>query len=450
MLFDLYKKRAQGQPIKAWMCFLLLMCATTSSWALDTRVHWSGSYRLRGLMQDNFAQSESNLGDAYFHRLIVGGKMEPNDSIRLLFAANLYQGIGGDYKRGEMGLTAAQDEEGQFQLAHAYGDWNLGSSFYLHFGRLDLNWGNEALVSRNSDDQRLYSFDGLDFGYDSASFKVSAGVLRVGEWASQTTASTFDSNESAYFARLVLKSFFSFVDSVEGYFFRLQSDDFSQDGITLVGSSVNRLGFTLKTSYQNLFLNADFVNLQGSLNSSEKLASSMLDLEGGVLWGDQVKKGISLVYHTDSGDDSSTGDTVETYRPLYYNHHKYAGLMDVFAWGNLTYYGVKFNVSFWDKNDFMLQTLIMGRSEKSLGPRPINYFGYGLEQDFINEDVSKNTAGVRDNSLGLEVDFVYKRKFTSKAYVEFIAGVFAPGSYMEAYGRNKTLYALRLTTGFKF
>lgn len=436
--------------IIASLGFILSLSPLTTSklYALDTRVDWSGSYRLRGLGQDNFTQG-GHFRDAYFHRLTLKGQLEPNDSIRLLFAANLYQAIDEDKKRGALGLEFPKQDNDIFQLLYAHGDWSIGSSFYLHFGRLDLTWGNETLVSRNDDDQKPYSFDGLEFGYDTSDFKISSGVLRVGDWASQTGVTSPDPSENAYFVKLTLKSFFSYIDHIEGYFFRTQGDNYNDGTFQIEGGSFNRLGFSMKGSYKNFFVNADYVNLQGSFNSAQTLAAGMLQFESGWTWGESKSKKLSLIYHRDSGDKGSTTES-EAYIPLYYNHHRYAGLMDILAWGNLTYYGLRFDWTFRENNNIYIQGLAFSRTSVSDGVRSTDTIGYGVADDFINQDIASNSSGQGAKKLGIEADLVYTRTFTSNVHIEFLAGLFLPGEYFEDYGRGDSLYHVRVTTGFKF
>lgn len=420
----------------------------------DTRVEWGGEYRLRTNVVDNLDASSSEKQDDYTHRLILKGTMAPNDSVMVHFSLNVNQELGSQTKRGFGGLESAEEGSADdLQVLTAYGDWHLGSSFFLNFGRMDLNWGNEVVMSRNYDDQRPYSFDGLVFGYDSDTFLFNAGALRVGDWdRAQGPATTIDPDESAYFVSLDFKSFGRLLKTAEFFLLRVQSSDFSDvaSSIAVEGSSLNRIGFSLGGENGKFSYQADYVNLLGSYNGGQSAKAFMAHLNLGYNFGDKSPGRIYMVGHTDSGDKSSTTDIDEGYRPVYYNHHRYAGLMDVLAWGNLTYYGLGFDLLYKGHTDFKIQALRFSLTDNTLGPNSISYMGFGDTTDFINEAVATNSNGENLSALGTELDIMIKRNFASNAYIELILGAFITDDYFEAYGRKNPVYSLRLSTGFSF
>jgi hypothetical protein len=70
----------------------------------------------------------------------------------------------------------------------------------------------------------------------------------------------------------------------------------------------------------------------------------MFDLMVGYSMPETMGLKLSAAYHMDSGDDNAGDDKTETYQPLYYDSHKYAGLMDILGWGNLTYWNINASV----------------------------------------------------------------------------------------------------------
>ncbi len=417
-------------------------------------MNWGGEYRLRTLVVDNLDAQSSEKQDDYNHRLIIKGDMAPNDSVMVHFSLNANQSLGSQNKRGSLGLESTEeDSSNDFQILTAFGDWHLGSSFYLNFGRMDLNWGNEIVVSRNNDDQRPYSFDGLIFGYDSETFLFNAGALRVGDWdRGLGPGTTIDPDESAYFVSLDFKSFGKTLKTAEFFLLRLQSSDFvdSQNGVSLEGSSLNRIGFSLGGENGRFSYQLDYVNLLGSYNGGQSAKAYMGHLNLGYEFGDKNPGKLYLIGHIDTGDDASTDEVDEGYRPLYYNHHRYAGLMDVLAWGNLTYYGFGFDYLYSGDTTFKVQALRFGLTDESTGPNSISYLGYGGDSSFINQEVSENGNQESVSDLGTELDILVQKNFSSNAYIELILGAFITDDYFKAYGRKNPVYSLRLTTGFSF
>jgi hypothetical protein len=293
----------------------------------------------------------------------------------------------------------------------------------------------------------------LIFTYDSESLTFDAGALRVGDWSQdQSGGNTVDPDESAYFSRLSFKSFGKLFETADFLFLRLQSANFQDAdlGINITGSSLNRLGFSLGGSRSGAFYQLDYVNLLGSYNDGLSAQAYMAHLKLGFKFGDKNPASFYLIGHYDTGDDANTVDTVESYRPLYYNHHEYAGLMDLLAWGNLTYFGVGGTLTTSGVLEIKAQVLRFQLTDPSTGPSSISYLGYGNDQALISQAVQENSNGVSENQLGTELDLVFNREFASGAYLELILGVFLPDQYFESYGRSDEIYSLRLTTGFEF
>ncbi len=439
--------------LKKSSVFLIFSLGLASFAKVDTRIKWGGDYRFRSYVSENLTFKNSEKEDFYNHRFILKGEMAPNDSIETYFSINMNQVVGGEGKRGFSGLEGFNDNLKDVQILTAYADWHLGSSFFLKLGRTNLNWGNEVVVSSNLDDQRPYTFDGLFFGYDSESFMLNAGVLKIGDWSrDKGSPSTVDPGESAYFVVLDFKSFGKIFETVEFFLLRLQSSDFidAENSISIKGYSLDRLGFSLAGSKRKVFYQVDYVNLLGSYNGGVSAQAWMGHMNLGVNFGNKQPGSVYLIGHYDSGDDSSSMTVDESYRPVYYNHHKYAGLMDLFAWGNLTYYGLGANLFYKEQTEFKAQILRFSLTDSFKGPNAISYLGYGESSSFISEEVSKNTNADSSLNLGTEFDIAITRKFLSGVDLELIFGVFIPDDYLKAYDRNEEIYSLRLSIGFEF
>lgn len=419
---------------------------------LDTKIDWSGEYRLRGRYLDRAYVGSSEPQDFYVHRFILKGSMAPNDDIETHFAINFNQALGGDEKRGFAGLRDGDTDDQNIQILKAYADWAFGSSFSVRFGRMELDWSHGALISKNDDDQQPYFFDGAVLGYDAAGFSLRSGVLRVGDWTLANSApNKIDPDESAYFASLDFKPLSALLETTQVFFFRTQADDYNSAAVNIMGSSLNRIGLALGGASKGFYYSLDYVSQLGSYNNGVNSSAWMAQGE----FGYKIDTGYNptkffIKAHYDTGDDAATTDTDEGYNPLYYNHHKYAGLMDVLAWGNLNYMGFGASVLRRKKTEFMLQALWFKLSDSSSGPSDISYLGYSGDNDTISEAVATNASGVTSSQLGYEIDFLYKRNFSSQAFLEVIGGVFVTGDYLEAYGRDKNFFSIRVSTGFEF
>jgi|GEM_PF-3459228 len=419
---------------------------------LGTKIDWSGEYRLRGKYQDRAYVGSSEPEDSYVHRLILKGDMAPNDAIETHFAINLNQVLGGDERRGFAGLRDGSSDDQSIQVLTAYADWAFGSSFLMRFGRMNLDWSHGALLSINNDDQQPYFLDGAVLGYDAAGFSLRSGMLRVGDWTLvNSTPEKIDPDETAYFASLDFKPLSALLETVQVFFLRMQSDNYISPNINVTGSSLNRIGIALGGAKGGFYYALDYVSQLGSYNNSLNSSAWMGHGELGYrIEGGQNPTTFFVKAHYDTGDDPTTTETDETYRPLYYNHHKFAGLMDVLAWGNLNYVGFGASVLRHKKTEFLIQALWFKLSDSSSGPNDISYLGFSGDNDTISEAVAGNTSGANSSQLGYEIDLMYKRNFASQAFLEIIGGVFVTGDYLEAYGRDNNFFSIRVSTGFEF
>ena len=419
---------------------------------LGTKIDWSGEYRMRGKYQDRSYVGSSEPQDLYVHRLILKGSMAPNDVIETHFAVNLNQTLGGDERRGFAGLRDSDSDDQNIQVLTAYADWAFGSSFLMRFGRMNLDWSHGALISVNDDDQQPYFFDGAVVGYDASGFSLRSGVLRIGDWTlANGSPEKIDPDETAYFASLDFKPLSALLETIQIFFFRTQSDNYNSPAVNIPGSSLNRIGMALGGASGGFYYTLDYVSQLGSYNTGLSASAWMAHGE----FGYRIDSGNNptrffLKAHYDTGDDAATTDTDEGYQPLYYNHHKYAGLMDVLAWGNLNYLGFGASVIRRKRTEFLVQALWFKLSDSSSGPNDISYLGYSGANDTISEAVAANSSGVSSSDLGYEIDFLYKRHFSSQAFLEIIGGLFVTGDYLEAYGRDKNFFSLRVSAGFEF
>ena len=454
-----------------------------------TFIQWSGHYRVRGLYQENLFRGSSDDFDLYSHRLRLNGSFSPNDDTQAHFSANLYGVLGGN-RRGDLGLDASLVDDSsdghKLQLLKIYGEWDFWRGFFLRFGRQQLNWGNEAIISSNEDDDRPYSFDGLVLHYSDSVVHFQTGVFKLGDWSSRTSQNganpnsnpnrdsnpnpnlnsdgnsnpNRDSNlnpdgnpdpsEDSYFVSIELKGFLNFLKEIQFLLYRTQADNFENTdlGINIQGGTFNRFGVALNGEGSRLYYTLDYINFSGDYSGGTAASGSMGHIKLGGIWGGGDSLRAYIVGHLDTGDDSSSTNTNEKFDPLYYNHHNYAGLMDLLAWGNLTYYGAGFEYRPDESQFYKLQWLTFQRTETGSGVSSINYLGF--DQAFITEDINQNTNAVITKDLGFEVDFLYRKNYDSNAFLEFIVGVFVPGDYLESYGRAKEIYSARLTTGFSF
>jgi hypothetical protein len=189
----------------------------------------------------------------------------------------------------------------------------------------------------------------------------------------------------------------------------------SHYGLTLMGEA-SALDYRLTGDFESGKIKAGATDVN--------LAGTMFDVELGYGLPEFMKSRVYVTYHTDSGADSSTNDKAEQYIPLFYDTHKYAGLMDTVTWGNLTQIGI------------------------GLGLNPSDDLNVGIQYNMFSRTTDKGAKTVgtvsvpaaptnTEKVLGSEIDLTATKSYSENFSIYAQLGTFMPGEAVKKANADK-------------
>lgn len=302
----------------------------------------------------------------------------------------------------------------------AYGWWKAGEGFTLKAGRFNVELGNGEFFS--ADQWRLVpiTHEGFQVGYDTGFAMFNAFLIKDKELTPKNPGS-LDSDPEQHniilsadlknMPEAIKTANLTLVQISRSEVVGVGSANAQHAGITLGGDVA---GFAYKGVYaMQMGVEAKTAALE------RKLAGSMFDLTVGYGMPETMGLKIFANYHSDSGDDPGTADKNEAYVPLYYDSHRYGGRMDMFGWGNLSYYDVG--------------VAVVPAEDMEVG---LTLFGFSKTKDngAITFDANRRQtfATVANKSdLGMELDVYAMKKYGPAFQIDAHLGAFMPGSAMK-------------------
>jgi hypothetical protein len=312
-------------------------------------------------------------------------------------------------------------------VQEAVGYAKVGDNGTISFGRSGLELNSGELISKRSFDNSMVAFDGIRYVHDAEwgrlglSYSVSAksGTNRI---KFRGLSYTFKNTPEA-------------ISNLELHYVNAHADGSTLASVSGINGNNSRtwIGLNAKGEMGMADYRLNVENFTGKTNPSTDAKATMIDLELGYRMSFKDSR-ISLGYHTDGTTDDGF------YDGLYYDNHKYAGLMDVVGWGNL-------------------QDISLGYTMKDGNCD----FGFAFHQfarvkgdkEITNASGSKLvTTGNEDTAIGSEIDVWYKHTYDSGLFVYAELGQFSAGDAYKAittsgYG-DENITRLYVETGFDF
>lgn len=301
----------------------------------------------------------------------------------------------------------------------AYGWWKAGEGFTMKAGRFNVEIGGGEFFS--ADQWRLVpiTHEGFQVGYDTGFAMFNAFLIQDKELTPKNPAS-LDSDPEQHniilsadlknMPEVIKTANLTLVEIARSETASAGSANMQHIGVTVGGEAA---GFTYKGVYGMQMGVASKV-----VNTETKAKGSMFDLTLG--YGMPATMGLKVWanYHSDTGDDNATDGDSNEYNPLYFDSHKYEGRMDMFTWGNLTYWNVG--------------AAVMPAEDLEAG---LSVFGFtktkenGAVGTFSNANHRQTFTGLANKSdLGMELDVYASKKYGPAFVIDAHLGAFMPGS----------------------
>ena len=397
----------------------------------------SGSYRLRGEIQNDFTIKSYATGTAEDF-VLSRFRLDFNLQVytRLIIHLQLQDAYVWGFSIPDsklLGNNPVHDRLDINQLFLAY----QFSSIKLKIGRQQISYrDNRVFGPGNWGNTGRYVWDAamltLNNSYIQSDVIVGRFVLHNPDtWPNKTSE-----GPTAYAFYNAIKILPFDLD----VFYVLNKDDrgITKGEINTGNLTSHTLGFWLNGKYENLNYTGMFAGQFGT-SASDQIQSSGLVLSLGYDFPINWKPGVQLQYIYGSGDKNPTNGIKNTFDGIFSGADtKLYGWMNLFFWSNLKEYRI--NCSFSPYNMF---TLLSEYHHFTLSdPRDAWYFPGNAQR--------RDTDGKSGVELGHEFDFSVKMKFFS--FLELLTGCsfFIPGEFVKNTGKSPFASWYFLETTFYF
>lgn len=390
----------------------------------------NAEFRVRYQFDNNVAadkDTEPTSQNAVEHRMKFGGTFKASDKLSMTFQGLHAATWGNDVNTNnppQNGLaTAVGDKQNMLLIQEAYATWMLSDEFTLKVGRGALTLADGSVISVNDWEQDPYTFEGVLGTYEMEAGRISAWFVRFAELAGVGAATDQDPEANSValaYSHKILPEFLKAADihvmkntkSALGNTDATAGKDDLRYGVHLAGD-VNMIDF--KANYAAHTGDKTYVGL-----ANNKREGNMWELEVGANFEEFMNSRVYVMYHQDSGKNAgSTTQKDQLYDSFYYEKHENAGLMDIFAWGNLTDMAVGYTVQPADATTVGLHYHMFKKTEKASG------YNTGLHGSKITaNDTTKD-------DLGSEIDLVATHAYDNGMMITGRLGMFMPGDALK-------------------
>ena len=294
--------------------------------------------------------------------------------------------------------------------------WLIHEDLELRLGRNTYENKFHQVVSLNSYEPFFYTFDGAFLEY-------STDILNANFWIAYLPARWIEFQQIEEFKYgfglfLDMESLSDYIDFFNFHVAYLVNSFRRQKS----ADKMSRYGLALEGTISPIDLGYNFVAVGHGKGIQFRLEEKMYHFYISYSRPEFLNSEIFIGYHTDSAQ----------YNPWLYNRHDHAGLLDMFLWGNLTYYFFGVEVSWRDWFD--LQVVFHNLNSTDDGPIEMGYFGSS-----INAKDEKFLLSPEEN-LGKELDISIQTQLKEGFEVKLLAGLFIPSQKTKDFFKQGNFY----------
>lgn len=401
------------------------LAVTTAAHAADeTDMKANGEFRVRYFND----MTPSGIKDTPANKSDIEGRMKLGFTLKKgeKFSAHMTMLHGtkfGDEKAlgGGAANYSAHNANNGLIVNQAYGWWKAGESYSLKAGRFNVELGGGEFFSADAWNLVPTTHEGFLGVFDTDFASIAAALVKVSEAGTATSA---DSDPEAHNI-IVSADIKNMPEAVKTANVTLVQMSKSETSTPASGAmNAQHIGVTLGGDMSNVFWKAVAAfqtGVQSKTAAAEtKLAGNMFDVTVGYGMPETMGLKMWANYHMDSGDDSTTDQNNNDYQALFYDSHKYAGLMDIFGWGNLTYWNLGASMAAAD--DLEVGLALYGFSKSKENGATLNASGNDRFAAF------RGGAAAAKADLGMELDVWASQKYASNFSIDANLGMFMPGA----------------------
>ncbi len=405
------------------------LVVSTAAQAQDSEFKHNGEFRVRyynDMTPSGNKDNPANKSDVE-GRVTVGLTMRKGENVQA-HVSLIHGTIFGTDKTastapGATGYNTLTNANNGLLVNQAYGWWKASDGLTFKVGRQHVNVADGSVFS--SDNWLLvpHTHEGLTVGFDTDFAAFGLLLIKDAELSGAGNPES-DPERNNTILTVDLKNMPEAVKTANVHI--LQSKGSETTGPARGIVDVMHIGATVGGDVSNIMYKVTAAFQSGSLSKTAaldtKIDTNMFDLMVGYSMPETMGLKLSAAYHMDSGDDTTAGtgnedNKTSTYQPLYYDSHKYAGLMDILGWGNLTYWNL--NASVMPAEDLEVGLGLYG-------------FSKSKENGSINQTTRPNgtaaSAVANKADLGMELDVYATKKYAGGFQIDAHLGAFMPGT----------------------
>ena len=382
------------------------------SWSAFAQGDLEGSFRVRtGLSNNKTQYSFPFLTQARIH---IKGEYHPSND----FKAQIHFLSSNSYKNN---LSFEK-----FFKIYPSAMWLIGDNLELRLGRNTYENKFHQIVSLNDYEPFFHTFDGVFLEYSTKVVNVNLwGAYHPKRWIGLKQVQELKYGFGFF---LDIRSISDYIESFNIHAAYLADSFFRGDS-----QKMSRYGLGLEGTINPIGLGYTFV----TIGHGNKIQFSPEEIMRHVLlsysFPDFFNSKIFLGYHTDSSK----------YNPWLYDRHQNAGLLDIFLWGNLTYYFLGLSGS--AASLFDVRILFYNLSSTKKGTIQMGYFGTWITKE------NRHLMNAEHKSLGKELDIQLQKKISKEFEIHLLAGFFMPHAQSPEFLKKYNLYnKIQLTGLYRF
>lgn len=394
----------------------------------ESEISTSAEYRVRGALNQGETLTNDRSSNVLNHRMMLKTEYKASDR----FSANLTLVHHADF--GDRGTTFSggpgnstnnpnratrdnlDDSSTGLIVNEAYATWRINDEFSLKMGRGSFEGADGSSTSTNDFQNALTAFDGVAGIYELEFARITGFLIKFAEGlpASANTnndpeVNTVGISADLKFAPEIFSMMNVYTNQVRqdlSVLAGLDKEVYQRYGVVLGGQFAELVDFKLAFHGHT----GEATDAAGDDND---IKGHMIDAQLGVTMEDMSNMNFYVGYHTDTGSDGSSSDD-ETYRAYYYDVHKFAGLMDVVGWGNLSYIHAGFSMDPMENLTVGLKYHMFTATEKE-GTTTFLGAASGAAVDTSEDDI------------GSEIDLYAVHKYDGGFQIEARYGLFMTG-----------------------
>lgn len=421
-----------------------VLAVSTAAQAQDAEFKHSGEFRLRyynDMTPSGNKDIPENKSDIEA-RMKLGLTMQKGQAakahVTLIHGTLLGTDRAADPNFTNPNAYATFTKDNGLMVNEAYGWAAFSEKMFIKAGRFNIDFGGGEFIS--SDDHKLIpiTHEGLALGYDLDFAKALVALVKDKELAFQAGMDS-DPEQHRFMVGIDLKNLPEFLNTAS-----LSFSNFNRSENAAPSANLQVYGLTLGGEAAGLDYRA-VLGMQSGIAAKTaaievKNDAMMMDFRVGFSMPETMGLKVWANYHSDSGDDDAADSKNSRYNGLYYNSHKFAGLMDIFGWGNLTYWAVGADIA--PAEDMTVGLGLYGFSKTKEKDNTIN----GTNNDRFDGFRGGMAADKAD--LGMELDVYAQKKYANGLIIDAMVGAFMPGAaFKDATTKREATIIQAMLTG---